>query len=385
MTVAIPSPQPVETGAPVRRLDLPPTRATHAVDPVATCRILVIDDEPANTRIIGRILARAGFTDVILTNDPVQALPIFLANTPDLVLLDLQMPEMDGFQVLGQLEAVIPRDTFLPILILTGDASVDARQRALRAGAKDFLLKPFDTTEVVLRIRNLLETRNLHLLLAAQNRSLETKVLERTQALNDAQIEMLQRLAAAAEVRDDETGQHTVRVGAFAGRLARELGLPAVEAELIRRTAPLHDVGKIGVPDGILLKPGRLTHDEFETMKKHTVIGARILSGGHSELLHVAERIALSHHERWDGGGYPHGLVGAAIPLEARVVAVVDFFDALTHDRPYRSAVPVPEVLDMVRAGRGSHFDPAVADAFLALLTHTAGPDAGLLPQEGKV
>lgn len=385
MTVFSGAALPAVTDSPGQRLETPPARPTDTGDQIATCRILVVDDEPANTRIIGRILARAGFSEVILTNDPVQALPIFLANTPDLVLLDLQMPAMDGFQVLEQLGTVIPRDTFLPILILTGDASVDARQRALRAGAKDFLLKPFDTTEVVLRIRNLLETRNLHLLLAAQNRSLETKVLERTQALSEAQIEMLQRLAAAAEVRDDETGQHTVRVGAFAGRLARELGLSTLEAELIRRTAPLHDVGKIGVPDGILLKPGRLTPDEFATMKKHTLIGARILSGGHSELLRVAERIALSHHERWDGSGYPHGLVGAAIPVEARVVAVVDFFDALTHDRPYRSAVPVPEVLDMVRAGRGSHFDPAVADAFLGLLTNTAGPHAGLHLQEGEV
>jgi putative two-component system response regulator len=367
-----------------RGLDAVVDLAADSRSHLATCRILVIDDEPANTRIIGRILARAGFTDVILSNQPMQALALFQECTPDLVLLDLQMPGMDGFEVLEQLRTVIPPDTFLPILILTGNASVDARQRALRAGAKDFLLKPFDTMEVVLRIRNLLETRTLHLLLAAQNRSLETKVQERTQALNEAQVEMLQRLASTAEVRDDDTGQHTIRVGELAGRLARALGLPAHTTQLIRSTAPLHDLGKIGIPDGVLLKPGRLTPEEFDIMKGHTTIGARILSGGHSELLQVAERIALTHHERWDGSGYPLGLAGSAIPLEGRVVAVVDFWDALTHDRPYRGAVPVAEVLDMVRAGRGSHFDPEVADSFLALITETLEPQADSIPLRGN-
>jgi PAS domain S-box-containing protein len=196
---------------------------------------------------------------------------------------------------------------------------------------------------------------------------LEARARARGQQMEETQVEMLERLAQAAELRDDETGRHTRRVGEMAGLVAREIGLPEDQVESVRRAAPLHDVGKIGVPDAILRKRGSLTTAEMDVMRTHTVLGGRILSGGRSGLIRDAEQIALHHHERWDGGGYPHGLRGEEIPLAARIVAIADVFDALTHDRPYRPACPVDEVTMQVRESRGTHFDPELTDAFLAL------------------
>ncbi|MGH2371927.1 MAG: HD domain-containing phosphohydrolase, partial [bacterium] len=237
-------------------------------------------------------------------------------------------------------------------------------QRALAGGAKDFLTKPVDATEVVLRIRNLLETRMLHLQLQDQNEILEEKVLDRTRELEQAQIEILERLALAAEYRDDDTGQHTYRVGETSGHIARALVLPDAQVELIRRAAPLHDVGKIGIPDNILLKPGKLTPDEFEVMKTHTTIGVRILSGSKFPLLQLAREIALAHHERWDGAGFPEGLTGEAIPLEARIVAVADAYDAMTSNRPYRKALSREEAWGILWDGAGTQWDEHIVEAF---------------------
>jgi putative two-component system response regulator len=328
-------------------------------------RILIIDDQPENVTLLRRVLSRAGYREVQSTSEPSQAEKLYETYGPDLVLLDLHMPEMDGFAVLEQLRSLMARSTYLPILVLTGDHDPLKRRRALAAGATDFLAKPFDTAEVVLRIRNLLETRHLHQLLSNQNTVLEARVRQRTHELEDAQGEILARLAAAAEHRDDDTGRHTFRVGQMSAAIADALGLPREAVELIRAAAPLHDVGKIGVPDHILLKAGKLTPEEFAVMKTHTTIGAAILAGGRSALVIEAERIALNHHERWDGTGYPDGLAGNAIPLGARIVAVADVFDALTHERPYRAAWPLDRVMGEIRAQTGHHFDPAVVAAFL--------------------
>jgi len=335
----------------------------HSSDEV---RILVVDDEALNVRLLERILARAGFTDVSTVMDPRRVPELYAAYRPDLVLLDLHMPGRDGFGVLEDLAELTAGDGYLPVLMLTGDASAEAKRRALALGAKDFLAKPFDAQEVVLRIRNLLETRALYRALAEQNARLERRVRERTRELDQAQLEVLERLAAAAEFRDDDTGQHTQRVGELVARLAVILGLPADQVELVRRAAPLHDVGKIAIPDDILRKPGRLTPAEFDVMKTHAAVGALLLAGGRSALVSMAERIARSHHERWDGSGYPDGLRGEEIPLEARLVAVADVVDALSHDRPYRPAWALDAVLALVRTERGRHFDPAVADALLS-------------------
>jgi putative two-component system response regulator len=338
-------------------------------------RILIIDDQPENVTLLRRVLSKAGYGEVQSTTDPGQAEVLYEAYRPDLVLLDLHMPEMDGFAVLERLRCLTARATYLPILVLTGDHDPLKRRRALAAGATDFLAKPFDIVEVVLRIRNLLETRHLHSLLSNQNTFLEARVRQRTHELEQAQGEILARLAAAAEHRDDDTGRHTIRVGELSAAIAETLGLPREAIELIRAAAPLHDVGKIGVPDHILLKAGTLTPEEFAVMKTHTTIGAAILAGGRSALVIEAERIALNHHERWDGSGYPNGLLGNAIPLGARIVAVADVFDALTHERPYRPAWPLDRVMDEISAQSGHHFDPAVVAAFLAQATRK-GPSA---------
>ncbi len=332
-------------------------------DALRTANILIVDDQEANVRLLERILQQAGFDNVKSTTDSRLALPLYTGFRPDLVLLDLHMPDVDGFQVMEELRPRI-EGTYLPILVLTADITSEVKQRALAGGAKDFLTKPVDATEVVLRIRNLLETRMLHLQLQDQNEILEEKVLDRTRELEQAQIEILERLALAAEYRDDDTGQHTYRVGETSGHIARALVLPDAQVELIRRAAPLHDVGKIGIPDNILLKPGKLTPDEFEVMKTHTTIGVRILSGSKFPLLQLAREIALAHHERWDGAGFPEGLTGEAIPLEARIVAVADAYDAMTSNRPYRKALSKEEAWGILWDGAGTQWDERVVEAF---------------------
>jgi putative two-component system response regulator len=331
--------------------------------------ILVVDDEHQNIGLLELVLRQAGYTKVVSTTDSRKALPLFVEASPDLVLLDMNMPHLSGFQVLAQLRAELDRDAYLPVLVLSGDVSAETRQKALADGAMDFLNKPFDSTEVLLRIRNLLHSRFLHVKLQSQNRELEAKVRRRTRALEEAAVEILERLARAAEYRDDATGQHTERVGRLSGKLAAALGLDDSQVDLIRRAAPLHDVGKIGIPDQILLKPGKLTDEEFEVIKGHTTIGARILSGSHFPLLQLAEEIALTHHERWDGKGYSPGLAGEDIPISARILAVADTYDAMTHDRPYRSALPAEAAREEIAREGGRQFDPKVVDAFMSLPT----------------
>ena len=331
-------------------------------------RILIVDDEPSNLRLLDQILAGHGYTDVSLTDDPSEAIRKFGEAEPDLVLLDYRMPGMNGLEVMECFAALQPAESFVPILMLTADSTNDIKTKALAGGANDFLTKPFDYQEVLLRIRNLLVTRMLHEDLRNQNDSLDEKVRSRTRELALAQLETLDRLARAAEYRDDDTGQHARRVGEMSARLGAALGLPGRQVKLLELAAPLHDLGKIAIPDAILLKPGKLSPDEWEIMKSHTTIGAGLLSGSQSGLLSVAERIALSHHERWDGTGYPDGLGGDKIPLPARIVAVVDVFDALASDRPYRDAWPIERTIDHLREERGKHFDPRVLDAFLTCL-----------------
>jgi putative two-component system response regulator len=327
---------------------MPQTRAPRRDRPA---RILVIDDQEQNVRLLTRILEKAGYENVASTTNSDDALALHAKFKPDLVLLDFHMRGKDGFQVLEEIVAHAGADQ-VPVLMITADDSAEVKRRALALGAKDFVGKPFDSAEVLLRIRNLLETHFLYQKLRSQNTELEQKVAERTKELEESQLEVLERLAAAVEFRDDDTGNHTKRVAQVSALLAEAIGLDGTTVELIRRAAPLHDIGKVGIPDHILLKAGPLTGEEFETMKTHTVIGSRMLSKGRSELVRFSQRIARSHHEWWDGSGYPDRVSGQSIPLEARIVAVSDFLD---------------ETLAEIKRRSGSHFDPIVANKLVTI------------------
>ena len=334
---------------------------------VADARILIIDDEFANVHLLQRYLTGEGFANVRCVSDARQALGSYLEFKPDIVLLDLHMPYFDGFTVMRQMHENTDGGNYIPIVVLTADITNDAKQRALSSGAKDFLNKPLDLTEVLLRVRNLVETRILHLQISSHAQELERKVRERTLELQESKIEILERLAIAGEYRDYTTGEHTRRVANVAAALAQATGAKPSEVTLLGKAAPLHDIGKIGIPDMILLKPGKLEPSEFEIMKTHTTIGARILSGSRHSLLQMAETIALTHHERWDGTGYPSGLAGNNIPREGRLVAIADTFDALTHERPYKRAWPMQQVVEEVKSQSGRQFDPEFVAAFLRL------------------
>jgi len=330
--------------------------------------ILIVDDQPDIVQLLSTILTIDGYRAVHTTTDPTRALSLIETIHPHLILLDLSMPQMDGFAVMAQVRERLGQNRFLPILVLTADNALPTRRRALASGATDFLTKPFDHIEVRLRVGNLLRMQAMHLALHGHADRLEQEVRERTAELERARLETLSALAMAAEFRDDATGQHTRRVADLAARIAGALGLPDDAITRLMQAAPLHDVGKIGIPDEILLKPARLTSSEREYMKRHTLIGAELLSVGQSATLRLARRIALTHHERWDGYGYPSGLAGPDIPLEGRIVALADTWDALIHERPYKPAWPQDAALSEIAQLRGSQFDPAVVDAFFDVM-----------------
>jgi putative two-component system response regulator len=352
-------------------------------------RIVICDDQEANVVLLERMLAGAGYVNVAATTDSSRVVELCARNPPDLVLLDLHMPHVDGFQVIERLTPFL-EGSWLPVLVLTADTTSEAKQRALSAGARDFVTKPIDRTEVLLRIENLLETRLLHLELREHNALLEEKVGARTRDLDEARLEVLERLAVAAEYRDDATGQHAHRVGRTAALLYRAVGRPEEEVHLIRYAATLHDIGKLGVPDAVLLKPGKLSPAEYDAMKAHVVVGRRILAGSRSPLLQLSETIAASHHEKWDGSGYPAGLIGEQIPLAGRAVAIADVFDALTSERPYKPAWTVERAVAEIQAQSGRHFDPRLVEAFVtldpvALLTPVTGDLSGESVREERV
>ena len=326
-------------------------------------RVLVIDDAIADIALLQTMLADAGYHHVVTLTDPRRATVAYRSLKPDVILLDLRMPHLSGVDVIERLRPEIGFE-YVPIVILTADDSTEARHEALAAGAKDFLLKPFDEKEVRLRIANLLETRKLHVTLRNQNRSLEATVRERTADLERAKFELLERLALSCELRDDMTGRHTQRVGRLSALVAKSIGMMDEDVQLIRQAAPLHDIGKIATPDRILLKPRKLSRAEWKVMKRHTEVGARLLSKSMSPALRLAETIALTHHERWDGSGYAH-IPGPEIPLAGRVVAIVDVFDALTNERPYKAAWPLDQAMEEIANQEGQQFDPTIVRGFL--------------------
>lgn len=330
--------------------------------------ILIVDDHEPSIRFLRFILESAGYRDVRCITDAQRVIPACRDRRPDLMLLDINARQLEGLSLMKRVLEEMSDELYFPVLVVTADLSSDAKLKALLIGAKDFVAKPLDAAELLLRVKSLLETRAVYKRIANDNREFEDQLDERIHRIAQAQVEILDRLAVAAEYRDDETGRHPKRVGALAGVLAQLLGRPPHQAQLIRIAAALHDVGKVGVPDRILSKPGKLTEAEFKIMKSHTLIGSEILGGSHLAVVDLASQVALSHHERWDGTGYPQGLTGERIPLAARITAVADVFDALTHPRPYKEIWSLERAIAQFEHDAGTHFDPTIVSAFLPLL-----------------
>ena len=335
-----------------------------------TGRILIVDDNQANVELLEMMLKIAGYTNVRSTTDPTEVKGLHQKWRFDVILLDIRMPILDGFGVMEQLTEFATRD-YLPILVITAQQDQETRLKALEWGAKDFVTKPFDSSEVLNRIANMMEVRTLYNERRLQAEILEVKVRERTRELNDrntelddTRLEIIRRLGRAGEYRDNETGMHVIRMSKSCQRLALAAGLGEMHAEQILNASPMHDVGKIGIPDRILLKPGKLDADEWEIMKSHSTIGVDIIGEHRSPVMKMVNTIAHTHHEKWDGSGYPNALKGEEIPFDGRISAVCDVFDALTSDRPYKKAWPVDKAVAYINENAGSHFDPALVPLF---------------------
>lgn len=331
---------------------------------VKDAKILVIDDELMNIELIKEMLDISGYTNVVGVDDSRTGLQLYREQEFDLVLLDLLMPQMDGFEVMAKMRQC---DKVLspPILVLTALKDQAVRLKALDQGARDFLSKPFELDEATCRIFNLLEMHLAQKELSQYNERLENEVVKATVELQRTQLEIVQRLGAAAEYRDTETGAHTLRVGYYAECLAKAMGFSDEDAELLLHAAPMHDIGKIGIPDSVLLKRGKLDANEWEIMKSHTTIGGEILQGDTSRVMQMARVIAVSHHEKWNGSGYPLGLAAKDIPIEGHIVSVADVFDALTMVRPYKRAWRVEEAVQLIGEGSGRDFSPELVNAFM--------------------
>ena len=335
-------------------------------------RILVVDDENRNLHLMEAMLISLGY-EVILARDGLEALSRVREIPPDVILLDVMMPEMDGFEVVRQLKED-EGTRIIPIVMLTTLKQVEDRVKALDVGADDFLTKPIDKTELRARVSSLLKIKAYNDHMLNYQKELETEVAKRTQELAKAfentkiaSLDTVYRLSRAAEYKDEDTGAHVERMSHYSSAIARGMGLNDEFVEHILWAAPMHDVGKIGIPDRVLQKPGKLDPDEWEIMKQHTIIGAEILKDARVDFIELAADIALTHHERWDGSGYPQGLKSSDIPLAGRIVAIADVFDALTSKRSYKAPIPLEKAIAIIKDGQGSHFDPQVTDAFLAI------------------
>lgn len=332
--------------------------------------ILVVDDEPINLEIVSAAFVDTSDISVITAKDGSEALELIKSKPPDLIVLDLRMPKISGIEVLDFLRSN-PETITTPVIVLSGDEF--ERKKALQMGANDFLPKPFDVEELKIRILNNLKVKKYQDMIESLNEVLQMEVEKKTKALSEAldlakeaEYEMVVKLGMISEFRDEETGAHIRRISFYSKLFGQLLGLSEEEQNILLYSAPLHDVGKIGIPDNILKKPGPLTPEEFEIIKLHTTIGAKILeSDSRFVTLRTGKIIAEQHHEKWDGTGYPYGLTGENIHLYARIVAICDVFDAMTSDRVYRPAFSVEQTVKIMKNGRGSHFDPSLFDLFI--------------------
>jgi len=333
-------------------------------------KILIIDDDISNIKLLNRTLEQRGFNGVSSTGDPTKVFHLQSQHRFHLIILDLNMPKLDGFQVLKKLQEDYQQNGPC-ILVLTAQSQQEYKYRALSMGANDFLAKPCDQVELLARVHNLIKVKIAHDLLGNQNTILEQRI-ENSQSelasahneLYNSRLQSVRILSRAAEYRDNETGLHIIRMSKMAAVIGRHAGMSEEEHTLLLNASPIHDIGKIGIPDSILHKPGKLTPVEWKIMKSHTKIGADILQNGCSDLLRMAYEIALYHHEKYDGSGYPQGLCGEDIPFVARVTALADVFDALTSERPYKNAWPLDQTYTYIRNHSGTQFDPRLVDIF---------------------
>lgn len=340
--------------------------------PEEKAKILVVDDDDGNLRLIEAMLCLLGY-QVIMAHDREEALEKVRGASPHLILLDTLMPKLDGFEVTRQLKENEATRT-IPVVMMTALGDVEDRVKALEAGVDDFLTKPLDEAELRARVNSLLKVKAYNDHMHNYQKELDDEVAKRTQGLakaleklKTASLDTVYRLARAAEYKDEDTGAHVERMSHYSSAIARSMGLDDEFVENILWAAPMHDIGKIGIPDRVLQKPGKLDADEWVIMRSHTTIGAEILKDASADFIKLAAEIAISHHEKWNGSGYPQGIKGSDIPLAGRIVALSDVFDALTSERPYKAPFPLEKAIDIIKEGQGSHFDPEVVNAFFSI------------------
>jgi putative two-component system response regulator len=338
-----------------------------ALPSIREAKILIVDDNPANIALLEAILEEEDYQHLYSTTDPRDVVGLYRQHAFDLILLDIRMPWLSGFDVLELLAEEFGED-YVPVIVLTAQTDMETRHQALAGGAKDFLTKPFDAWEVLLRIRNCLDTRMYFTRQVMRAEVLEQEVRKRTEEIWHTQLEIVRRLGVAGEFRDNETGAHVERMSHFCSLLARKCGQDEDYVTMLFYASTMHDVGKIGIGDQILLKPARLTEDEREQINRHPLIGSEIIGEHPSALMAMARETALYHHEKWDGSGYPHGCSGEEIPLCARIAAVCDVFDALTSTRPYKDAWSMEQAVAYLEAEAGHHFDPQLVQLFVSHL-----------------
>ncbi len=336
---------------------------------IETGKILIVSEDRKFSFSIEKMLKKGGYLQIQSASSALEAESVFLSFRPDLILLDFFKRAIDSFPVMDRFKN-LEKEGYLSLIAFSSNPTKEVRLKTLEKGARDFIEKKsaLDPLEVLSRVSNALEVRLLHNQIRDQNKLLAEKVKLSVKDLHETHLAIIQRLVRAVEYRDNDTGLHIIRIGKFCEALAGRLGWDDEQCNLIQKSSPMHDIGKICIPDGILLKPGKLTKEEWEIMKTHAAIGAELLSGSHVPLLQMASLIAHTHHERWNGEGYPRGLKGDAIPLEGRICSVCDVFDALISERPYKKAWPVEEAVAEIERCRGTQFDPLLVDHFKKLV-----------------